>query len=155
MENTTLCQTWLPPISCHLSLFTIQTHRQLTHKTLDAAIRHLYRSWPREPATDTRVGTLLDEPKPRSPSYNGLVIFCVSCSVVVRSLAKGAQQRGVVSSRVGRLLVRKGFMNLTSNCDQMRKSQAFSYLLELLLVPSTGPSPPSSVPGPLPSSMLL
>lgn len=75
MENTTLCQTWLPPISCHLSLFTIQTHRQLTHKTLDAAIRHLYRSWPREPATDTRVGTLLDEPKPRSPSYNGLVIF--------------------------------------------------------------------------------
>lgn len=42
--------------------------------------------------------------------FQCLPLTCVSWSVVVSSLASGAQQTGVVSSSVGRELVRNGFM---------------------------------------------
>ena len=57
---------------------------------------------------------------------NWRIATSCNCSEEVNILARGKQQPGIVSTRVGLLCVRRGFMYLLSNPPQMRASQAFS-----------------------------
>lgn len=58
---------------------------------------------------------------------NNMMLTCVICSVVVKSLAIGLQHTGNVSNRVGREWVNKGFIYLLSRFPQTRASTAFSF----------------------------